>query len=402
MTDRPSRAEPGPDYRAWQRTTVEVSGVAFAVATKPGVFAHGRTDPAAVMLAEQVEVPGGATVVHFNCGNGLAGTAAAASGRAKRVLLADRNVVSVEAARRTLAANHVTNAEVYLGHGATALPHDTTVGVVAIRIPQEKLALVQLVADAFRLLSIGGRCYVAGANNEGIKPAARILESLFGNAGVVTYDSGHRIIGAVKRSDAPASPDELASPFLDADTFNEMPATLRGHGLALFTRPGVFSWDHLDEATEVLAGAMQIQPGDSVLDLGCGGGALGVLAARLSQTGLVTMVDADVEAVRSATRTAADAGIVNYRALTSDVTLAVRDDRFDVVVTNPPFHVGKATDLSVPLQFIHESWDVLRAGGRLFLVANRTLPYERAIYQRFGNIGTLVDGRRFKVLTATK
>jgi 16S rRNA (guanine1207-N2)-methyltransferase len=139
-----------------------------------------------------------------------------------------------------------------------------------------------------------------------------------------------------------------------------------------------------------------------VLDLGCGAGPLGIVAARLSGGGPVTLVDADVEAVRWATRSVAAAGVENCRVLPSDIAGAVLDQRFDVVVTNPPFHVGKATDLDVPLQFIRDAWDVLDAGGRLLLVANRTLPYERPIYQRFGNIATLVNGRRFKVLSATR
>ena len=75
---------------------------------------------------------------------------------------------------------------------------------------------------------------------------------------------------------------------------------------------------------------------------------------------------------------------------------------FDLVITNPPFHVGKATSLDLPLQFIADSWEVLAPGGRLFLVANRTLPYERAIRERFGNMATLHDGQRFKVLGATR
>jgi 16S rRNA (guanine1207-N2)-methyltransferase len=94
--------------------------------------------------------------------------------------------------------------------------------------------------------------------------------------------------------------------------------------------------------------------------------------------------------------------VKNFRALPSDVAEAVIDERFDLVVTNPPFHVGKQTELSVPMQFIEDAWEVLAPGGQLFLVANRTLPYETPIRRRFGNALMVHDGRRFKVLTANK
>jgi 16S rRNA (guanine1207-N2)-methyltransferase len=106
--------------------------------------------------------------------------------------------------------------------------------------------------------------------------------------------------------------------------------------------------------------------------------------------------------VRCAVRSAQAASLSNASASTSDVASAARGERYDVVVTNPPFHVGKATDLDIPLEFIRQAWEVLHAGGRMYLVANRTLPYERAIKHRFGNIATLHDGRRFKVLAATR
>lgn len=388
-------------YREWRTYSVKVAGQSYEIATKAGAFAHGRLDPATLLLAEHIGVKEGDTVVHLNCGNGLVG-AVASAGRAGRVLLADRNIVSVEAARRTLAANAVTGGEVFLGHGAYALPTDLQADSVAIRIPQERLALLQLLVDAFTLLKVGGRCYIAGATNEGIKTAAGTIEKLFGNARVLSRDSSHRVISAVKRTASPASADELDNPFLEGDAFNELDATLRGKQYKLYSRPGVFSWDHIDEATTILADVMQVQAGDSVLDLGCGCGALGVVAASLSGGGPLTMVDADVEAVRSATRSADANGVANYRALTSDVATAVLDERFDVVVTNPPFHVGKTTDLNVPMQFISDAWEVLVHGGRLFLVANRTLPYEQAIKHRFGNVAKLHDGPRFKVLTATR
>ncbi|MEO5815304.1 MAG: methyltransferase [Gemmatimonadaceae bacterium] len=388
------------EYRLWQQTIVTVRGQSIVLASKPGVFAHGSIDPSSLLLAQHVRVDAGDVFVNMNCRNGLLGSAIALSAVARRVALTDRNVLAVEASSRTLSANGVDGAEVYVGHGAAALP-DLAANVVAIRIPQEKPALLQLLHDAFGLLEAGGRVYLAGATNEGIKSAARTLEQIFGNAATIATESGHRVVSATKRADQPAGDDIPSSPYLDADAFLEQSFDLRGNTHAFFSRPGVFSWDHLDEATAVLVEHMDVQAGDRVLDLGCGYGVLGVVAGCIADAP-VTMVDVDSEAVRSAARSAAAAGLGSARAIGSDVASAVLEEQFDLVVTNPPFHVGKATDLSVPIQFIADAYAVLAPGGRLNLVANRTLPYEGAIKYLFKNITTVHDGRRFKVLTAVK
>lgn len=390
-----------PPYHTWRTYTVKVAGVAYEVATKPGAFAHGRLDPAALLLAEHVAVKEGDTVVLMHCGSGLPAVVAAAR-HAGRVILTDRNIVSVQAAERTLAANHVTMGTSVLGQGATALERGVEADTVVIRIPQERVALLQLLVDAFAVLKMGGRCYIAGATNEGIKTAAGTMETLFGNARVLSRDSSHRVVSAVKRTDAPADTALLENPYLQPDVYNQLNAILRGKEYTLYTRPGIFSWDHVDEATAILADAMQVPHGASVLDVGCGCGVLGIVAASLSGGGPLCMLDADVEAVRSATRSAESNSVTRFRALVSDVASAVLDERFDVVVTNPPFHVGKATDLDVPMQFIEDAFQVLTEGGHLFLVANRTLPYEQAIRHRFGNVANLHDGPRFKVLTAIR
>ncbi|CAN5765085.1 class I SAM-dependent methyltransferase [soil metagenome] len=388
-------------YRTWRTYSATIGGQSYEVATKPGTFAQGRLDPAALLLAEHTKVASGDCVVHLNCGNGLTGAVAAKAAPDVRVYLCDRNVVSTEAARRTLDANGIASGDVLLGHGTHVLPADLRADSVVIRIPPERVALLQLLMDAFSILKDGGRCYIAGATNEGIKTAANTIETIFGNARVLARDSSHRVIVAARRTTEPALPDGVDVAMLDSNSFRDVNVTLRGHAYRLCSRPGVFSWEHLDEATSILADVMEIRDGDTVLDLGCGSGALGIVASSLT-SGRITMVDADIEAVRSATRTAEANGLTNWRALASDVAGAVLDERFDVVVTNPPFHVGKATDLDVPLQFIIDAHDVLAPGGRMFLVANRTLPYEQAVKHRFGNVSNLHDGPRFKVLTAVR
>jgi 16S rRNA (guanine1207-N2)-methyltransferase len=274
--------------------------------------------------------------------------------------------------------------------------------VVTIRVSTDKLALQQLIWEAFHALRMGGKCYLAGANDEGVKPAVRLLESIFGIARLDAQHSGHRIAVATKTQIAPSSLTDGTSPFLDPDHFRDVPVTVKGVHHTLFSRPGVFSWEHLDEATQILGDLMDIRAGETVLDLGCGAGALGLTAASLSGTGRVLMVDADAEAVRCVARGIAKAELVNAEVRASDVGGAVGAETFDVVVSNPPFHQGKATDLMVPRQFIADAYTHLKVGGRLMLVANRTLPYEQVIADRFGEVRTLHDGRRFKVLGATR
>ena len=389
------------DYRAWAERSATVVDRRIAVMTKPGVFSHGEPDPSSLLLAEHVRAAAGDVVVGMNCRNGIMGSAIALAGAAGSVILTDRNVVAVEAATRTLAANGVQAADVRLGHGRAALDAGTVADIVAIRIPSDKPSLRQLLNDAFVTLRMGGHCYIAGATREGIKPAARVLGELFGNSDTVATSGGHRIVRATKTDANPGTPSD-SERMLTSDEFRETVAMVREKEYAFHARPGVFSWDHIDDASRLLAERMDVRPSDRVLDLGCGYGLLGIVAASIASAGTLTLLDTDIEAVRSATRSAQAAGIANARVLASDVAAAVLDEQFDLVVTNPPFHLGKATDLAVPVQFIHDAWTVLAPGGRLNLVANKTLPYEQAVGFLFGNLTTVHQDNRFKILSAIR
>ncbi len=316
-----------------------------------------------------------------------------------RVFASHRRLPVVQAVQRDLDLLGVRNVQLSHAHGSAAMPEGVAADVVVIRLPTEKLGFYQLLHDAARRLQDGGTCLVYGGTNEGIKSVARTMESLFGHVRVLAHGGGHRLLAST-RSDAldEAFRDALAAPYHVLSTFRELPLTVRGVSLTVASRPGVFSWEHLDEASAVLAEVMEVPRNADVLDLGCGSGVLGAVAGSLSGGGAVTLADADSEAVRCATRTMQSTDVAVWRVLASDVTSAVQGELFDVVVCNPPFHTGKATDLALPIRFIEEAHSVLRQTGRLLLVANRTLPYEKEFERVFGNRRTVHDGARFKVL----
>ena len=230
----------GHSYRSWEIVTIDSPGGGIAVATKPGVIAHGRVDSTALLLATHVRVEQDDIAVVMGSDNGFVPAALARSGRSSRIVCTDRNILSVEATTRSLASNNAVNTEVVAQHGAFGVVGDSSADTVAIRVPHEKIAFVQLLFDAFRALKHGGTCYVAGATNEGIKSAGRLLERAFGNVVLIAYEGGSRILSATKNSNAPFDDTIFESPFASFDPFRELNVTLRGHDLKLFSRPGVF------------------------------------------------------------------------------------------------------------------------------------------------------------------
>ena len=397
------RERVGHDYAQWRTAPVDVRGRSVVVARKPGVAGWDGPDVAAELLAEQIQVPPAGACLDLNCGSGLAGAVAAMLAPQGRVILCDRNLVAVEAARRTLATNGLGNAEVAHSDGTGHLDGPASFDLAMVRVPKERAAGLQLVWDAYQALRPDGRLYVAGANDEGIRTFLRHVEDLFGEITLLDYRRSHRVAVARKPAgDGRPLPEAFTAAWLDHSWWNEFDVPVGGHTYRVTSRPGVFSWDRLDPGTRALLDVMEVGRRDIVLDLGCGYGILGTVAADRALDGAVTMVDVDVVAAEAARRTSALNGRENCEALASDAAGAVRDRRFDLVVTNAPFHVGKATQYDVAREFIDAAAGVLRRGGRFYLVANRFLPYEQHVQRAFGNVQVVTEGGGYKVLAATK
>ncbi|MDQ2999469.1 MAG: class I SAM-dependent methyltransferase, partial [Chloroflexota bacterium] len=140
--------------------------------------------------------------------------------------------------------------------------------------------------------------------------------------------------------------------------------------------------------------------GARVLDVGCGYGIIGLLAARLGAA-QVELADVNLLAVAAASENIRHNRIAQARAFASDGVPEGAPRRYDLVVSNPPFHVGKSVDGDIARAFIERAQPALEPSGRLVLVANQFLRYDQVLRAAFEQVTCLASNRSYRVWSAT-
>ena len=173
--------------------------------------------------------------------------------------------------------------------------------------------------------------------------------------------------------------------------------TLWGVPLSIETQPGLFSLSSADAGTRAMVSCVPLEPGQRLLDLGCGAGLVGIAAARRLSAENVWMTDVDPQAVRCARENAARNGVPGVHIVCGDALDTVDAADFDWILSNPPYHA----DFSVAKKFIEKGFNRLKVGGKLVLVVKRELWYRNKLTAIFGGVrAEQVDG--YFVFTAQK
>ncbi len=274
---------------------------------------------------------------------------------------------------------------------------DSLPAQVILFLPREKERLELLLHCLAAGMPAGGSLWLAGANQSGIKSAARRLQRFF--AVIAKVDSARHC--ALLRATQAVPP----APFLLADyqqkwLLGSPPAELR-----MVSLPGAFAHGRLDRGTELLLQVLMQQQGHdyprgSVLDFACGIGVIG-LSLLLRDPALdLTLLDSSALALESA-RLSLQANGMQAKLLPSD-GLAEVTGRYDWMVSNPPFHRGVATNYDIARGFFAQAHGVLTRQGRILLVCNRHLPYAHWLAEQFTAVETLECSNDFKILRAAR
>ncbi len=149
--------------------------------------------------------------------------------------------------------------------------------------------------------------------------------------------------------------------------------------------------------------------GQTVVDLGCGNGVLGLHILHSSPSSRVLFVDESHMAIASAKNNieknlpqAASRSEFLVNNCLENYTQQSFSQELDMVVCNPPFHQQNTITDHIAWQMFSDSKKLLSPNGKIFVVGNRHLDYPSKLKRLFGNVATVATDKKFVILAAQK
>ncbi len=272
------------------------------------------------------------------------------------------------------------------GGSARPWPPEGPFPMATLRLAHARVATLMALHAVLDRLEPGGRLWVHGAGDEGIRSMRRPMQELMEDVEVVSVRRHCRVLSG-RRGDA-----GLRAPLAAWREVGEI--SLPGGEAALVRYPGVFARGGLDPASAALIAALPPPaPNSRVLDFACGVGVLGLTQRQAEPTIALDLLDADAVAAAAARE-----NVPGARVFLGDGWRAVpADARYDRIISNPPLHRGKSRDDSMLKALIAETPRRLRPGGALWLVTQRTIPVQRWLKTALGSATLIQESRRFRV-----
>lgn len=345
-------------------------------------------------LAEKLKLPDGSTtlattdvrVLILNDGFGALAVALSAF----RPHAVSDSYLSQQATRLNLATNHLPEHSVKLLNSL-----ETLVGVfdlVLIKVPK---TLALLEDELIRLrphLASSTRIIVAGMVKTLPSSVWKLLERLVGPTTTSLAKKKARLIFATPDAGLIVPP----SPYPVYYRLENTDYLISNHA-------NVFSRDSLDIGTRFFLRYIPSRPDIcDIIDLGCGNGLVGLIAAERSPAAIVHFIDESFMAVASA-RDNFYRVFGEQREATfcvGDGLIEVEARSVDLILCNPPFHQQNTVGDQIAVSLFKQSRRVLHIGGELWVIGNRHLDYHSYLNRLFGACSVVATNSKFVILKA--
>lgn len=366
-----------------------------------GLFSKDKVAKSTKLLVEQISPRPGDRILDYGCGYGAVGIGLADSAPGIDIQMVDSDIRAVRLAQRNVHANAAQNVHVVLDHTLNRF-RNGQFDIVALNPPVDEgtETIFEMIERAQAKMRHGAQFFLVAKSNRGARSYLRKLSEVIGPVKVVRRSGGYWVVRAERSA-------VIAPDVVDLSKYEHVvEAELRGRTYRFRTRGGIFSRKAIDDGTRLLIETIDVRPRHSIIDIGCGYGPIGIMAAHLASVGRVVLVDCNARAVEYASLNiqshhlnhARKNGKPRVEAVLGDRFDAVPGERFDRVLCNPPFHSGN--DVLFPL--VDEAYRHLRVHGRLYLVLMRYAGVKRHMKHVFGNAHVASDSGRYVVLMSER
>jgi 23S rRNA (guanine1835-N2)-methyltransferase len=298
--------------------------------------------------------------------------------------------LSQQATRLNLAENGLPESGVKLLNSLDALQDEFD--VVLIKAPKTSALLEDELIRLHPHLTPTTRVILAGLIKTLPPSIWKMLERLVGPTRTALARKKARLIFAAPDAQLviPASPYPVNY-------------RLEGTEYLISNHANVFSRDNLDIGTRFFLQHLPVGLGAcDIIDLGCGNGLLGLMAAKLNPQATVHFVDESFMALASARenfyRAFGQKRNATYRA--TDCLMGVEEKSANIILCNPPFHQHNAIGDQIAINMFKQSRKVLRKGGELWVIGNRHLGYHTVLDRLFGHHKMVAANAKFIILKA--
>jgi 16S rRNA (guanine1207-N2)-methyltransferase len=266
--------------------------------------------------------------------------------------------------------------------------------VVLLQLPRSLAALEEVAALIARCADPDVVVFAGGRVKHMTTAMSDVLRRHFGQVSASLARQKSRVL----RAEGPIA-DEAPT---DAWPRREFHADL---GLWVCAHGAAFAGTSVDIGTRFLLEFLPRMKADatSAIDLGCGTGLLGAALAVSRPSITVVATDQSAAAVASAQATMEANGVVDRVAVMRDDALGRRPTASaELIVLNPPFHIGASVHAGIALKLFEDAARVLEPGGELWTVWNSHLSYRPALSRIVGPTEQAGRNAKFTVTVSTR
>ncbi|WP_026301334.1 methyltransferase [Colwellia piezophila] len=264
--------------------------------------------------------------------------------------------------------------------------------LVIIAFPKSKAELNFTLAMIAHCVTAETKILLVGEKKGGIQSAPKLTKEILSNCQKV--DAARHCLLFVGFF----QPEKLSKTFNLADWFKKYQLTVEGITLTIASLPGVFSQQKLDTGTELLLSNLPEKMSGNTLDFGCGAGIISCFIGKKFTDTRLSLLDVSALALTSAQETLTLNGLTGH--VFASNSLSDVKEKYQFVVSNPPFHQGVKTHYQASEEFLAGINKRLTKQGKITIVANNFLRYQPIMQAHIGETHVITKAKGFTIYQA--